>query len=182
MSDDTGSEWWIHNFLQSYKVPSETTTTQRQNPFNQPPPHAELWVFMHSRMLSEGHGCERPGNHLASHTCSSLLSSQNKSACAQMVGEPCWLRLWCYGVCHTTKSQHWIGMISAPVIWHNHLRHARHGVINHCSVSLPHNASNYLPWAVALLKLPQTLYRGTHFEKYSPFCPSKILGSAWLLL
>jgi len=59
VSDGKGSECQIHNFLQPYKIPSETTITQRQNPFNQPPPQARLWVFMHSCKPSDRHDCDR---------------------------------------------------------------------------------------------------------------------------
>lgn len=47
-------------FLQPYRVPSQPTTTQRQNSFNQLlPPPAGLWVLMHSCMTSDRHGYER---------------------------------------------------------------------------------------------------------------------------
>lgn len=97
MSDDTGSEWWIHTFLQPYKGSSETVTTQRQkkltNYHHTPgcrcsciPAYLHRWARLWE--------ASRPGNHLASHTRSILFSSQNKSACAWTVEEWCRLRLW----------------------------------------------------------------------------------------
>lgn len=154
-------------FLQPYNVPPETVTTQRQNLLNQPPPQAGLWVFTHPRTPLDGHGCERKwgqGTTLLARGAP-LFSSWNKSACAWMVGD-CWrLRLW------------WMPHNKEPLNQDDqcscHLVQSPEACQAQSHQSLQCNTCNYLPWAAALLELPQTLRRGTHFQTYPyPYHPA----------
>lgn len=136
-----------------------------------------IHTLLHASRWAQLQEAARPGHHFASHM-HFLFSPQNKSTCTWMVGQRCQLQLW------------WMPHNKEPSLNHDdqcscHLVQSPEAcqarIINHCSVSLPHNACNDLPWAAALLKLPQTLNWGTHYGQHSPLCPFKVLGSAWLL-
>lgn len=98
-------------------------------------------------------GVAGPGNHLTGQHMLLLILVLNQMCPLRDTGEWCLLRL--QRMPHN-KEQSRIRMINAAVSRCNHPRHARHQVINHFSVNLPHNTCNYLPWAATSLQLLQS--------------------------